>query len=204
MLHTISYEVSVFAIPRSTIEDFVEHIRDHFPCLECREHFKKMLSNYPLSNSTTGSMFREVYNYHGRVNGRILKKNLSFEDAESMFSTQSEDIYHYYPINRIGNGLWWILHSLAVKNPHLFMKILNIMRTRIPYNEISVPLSVHNFKNRNDYPRDVWELHAEINLLSGSENLPFETVSTFFKNDNGCSHGCTSNKKSQDRYVSNR
>ena len=202
IFHMLAYEISYDGSPRKNINDLIDHIRSHFPCLECRGHFKNLTDNNPLVESTTSQIFQKVYIYHKIVNGRLNKDTPKFETILEIFEKEDEYMLSFYSMDKSSMGIWWVLHSLAAKNKTLFLIIIDLLRRRMAHDKSKEMLINATFLNREDYPRDVWLLHSSINEMFDKENLNEETVITFFDTDEVCSDGCTSKtKRGRDRYI---
>jgi len=202
IFHMLAHETSYNESPRKNINDLIIHIRTHFPCLECRGHFKKLTDNNPLNESTTSQIFQKVYIYHKIVNGRLNKETPKFETILEIFENEDEYTLTFYPIAKTSMGIWWVLHSLAVKNKTLFLIIVDLLRRRMAHVESRELLQNAAFRSRDKYPNDVWLLHSKVNEMFSKEDLDEETVITFFDTDEGCADGCTSKmKRGADRYL---
>ena len=77
--------------------NFIYWIRDNFPCLECRGHFRDMLIQYPLEKSWTvidkngndTGLCDWFCDRHNQVNIRLGKPTISRLDVWNMYSDEN-------------------------------------------------------------------------------------------------------------------
>lgn len=69
-------------------------IQDNFPCQECKNHFWTYLENHPPENTVSSkadseALFLWTVNFHNAVNFRVGYKQITFEEAKSLYSGDS-------------------------------------------------------------------------------------------------------------------
>jgi hypothetical protein len=67
-------------------------IQENFPCQECKSHFWDYLNNHPPEDTIkkdSEALFLWTVNFHNAVNFRVGYKQLSFEEAKSLYSGDS-------------------------------------------------------------------------------------------------------------------
>jgi hypothetical protein len=206
-LHLLAYDVSNGSIKRSHMDSLIVHIRTHFPCLECRGHFKTMTDENPMFEVTTDKVFEKIFQYHSKVNNRLDKTGPIYRDVEEWFDSDVPMLAMYFPIKRIGLGLWWLLHSTAAHNVTLFETILKLLQSKLLHSESRATLGTFNSSSREAYPTTVWEMHDTVNRQMQYDASPeLRDTLKFFASDEGCKEGCTAASSSRmiGRYVAGR
>lgn len=76
--------------------NYINWLKDNFPCLECRNHFREMLIKYPPENSWTVvnggqdiGLFDWFRQRHNDVNRRLNKPIINFDQAWKMYSDEN-------------------------------------------------------------------------------------------------------------------
>lgn len=92
IIHSVAQSLSSTSTSqeKAALNDFVNGIRTHFPCQECRGHFKNMTDEYPLDNrgrNETGSYFCER---HNQVNIRLNKTVFDCSRLEEVYGVKSQ------------------------------------------------------------------------------------------------------------------
>lgn len=89
-LHSVSFFYPEY--PTSTdmhkYKTFFETISYVLPCPSCKEHYRKILNDYPIDPylESRDSLIRWVILVHNKVNLRIGKKEISYQDAINEYS----------------------------------------------------------------------------------------------------------------------
>ena len=86
IIHMLTHSVSHEHTSRKYAHDMVFHIRKHFPCLECREHFISMTDKNPIGKVTTGMLFEKYFQLHTKVNSRLGKETPLFKYVKEFYS----------------------------------------------------------------------------------------------------------------------
>lgn len=82
---------AVYATTDETIDQFInimEHIKDTFPCKQCKIHIEKYFKKHPIEfyrNGNEMDMFRWAWEFHNAVNKRLKKPTLSYASAISLY-----------------------------------------------------------------------------------------------------------------------
>jgi hypothetical protein len=94
--------------PNNPTIEHKQHVRQYFellqfllPCLNCRNHYKLNLKNYPLTDDILNSKEKLVewlIELHNEVNKRTGKTVLSVEKAKKLYSVNNNSVVNY---NRI-------------------------------------------------------------------------------------------------------
>lgn len=66
------------AIDKNSLKTFIETYQTLLPCFGCRMHFSQLLTEYPVPDD---DQFRWSVDIHNKVNERIGKPIMSYEDA---------------------------------------------------------------------------------------------------------------------------
>lgn len=95
-LHNVAWTSTLDTDPeRKEAHTFVLHFAAHLPCSLCREHFYDMLRKDGTIAGATADAFKNetafryaTVQWHNRVNERLRKPLMSYEDAEAMYGTR--------------------------------------------------------------------------------------------------------------------
>lgn len=90
-IHSIAAWAKTPEKKRHTIE-FIKHLQEHFPCGECKGHFGNYIETHPMDYTIKGSedsLFLWTVNFHNAVNYRLNKQQVTYEEAKSIYYTDS-------------------------------------------------------------------------------------------------------------------
>ena len=215
MLHLVSYLASnrLEGVDRDTIDSLVEHIKKNFPCDECKGHFNNMMREHPLIESNTKDLFEAVFFCHKRVNDRLKKQTPLFRYVNEWFDALVNDkrlpptLHQFTNADRVGPGIWWVLHSTSHHNIALFEKLFKLLLKYFPcvtcrehmneYNMVT-PLASYG---RSNYPTYMWSFHDDVDTKLSKESVPIEIVLKFFKDSESCKKGCTSDSQNDTHHY---
>jgi FAD-linked sulfhydryl oxidase len=77
---------------------FYTTIGDVIPCKPCREHYKKMLEDYPLNDTVLqnqDTLFSWTVFIHNQVNIRLGKRAVSLDEAKKLYYSSSKESRGY-------------------------------------------------------------------------------------------------------------
>ena len=92
-LHMMAYHAQSSPVMRDALIEYVQVLREKFPCEECRQHFNQLtdrLSPTAFENEEYGH-FKWSYIAHKTVNERLGKETPSFEAAFRFFTDPKND-----------------------------------------------------------------------------------------------------------------
>lgn len=209
-IHLLSYYISLGKLGRDNIKKLTNHIKTHFPCLECRGHFTKMINENPINEITTDGIFHHFFILHKMVNDRLGKETPLFKYVEQYFEStvkHEEFVEHdmllkFKDVKYVGIGLWWMLHSTAQHEKELFEVLWKMLQRDIPHLESRREMEEYNRVNsyasfgRINYAKYMWSFHDHINNKLGKTSESLTLVIKFFEDSESCKADCTSEHNS--------
>ena len=90
-IHIMAYNAKTQKEKEFVIKQ-IRIIQENFPCQECKSHFWDYLNNHPPEDTIkkdSEALFLWTVNFHNAVNFRVGYKQLSFEEAKSLYSGDS-------------------------------------------------------------------------------------------------------------------
>jgi hypothetical protein len=64
---------------------FFEVIGDVLPCLDCQDHYKEMIADYPPIMTNKDTLFKWTVDIHNKVNERINKKQITLDEGYNIW-----------------------------------------------------------------------------------------------------------------------
>lgn len=88
---------------------YIENLIDLFPCLDCKQHFRKYVMDHPISNAKITiyknmdvTYFQWTVDFHNSVNMRLHKPTYTLEQAYNIYTNQGPECDQCIPN---GSGL---------------------------------------------------------------------------------------------------
>jgi hypothetical protein len=97
-----------FAYPENPTDEDKINVKKYFeilqyilPCENCREHYKKNLKNYPLTDNILSSkhnLISWLVDLHNEVNRRSHKKEMTLHEVKKIYSINKKHKRDYRPV----------------------------------------------------------------------------------------------------------
>ena len=81
----LGYPEDLTYMKKEQYRKFFEVIGDVLPCLDCQDHYKEMIADYPPIMTNKDTLFKWTVDIHNKVNERINKKQITLDEAYSIW-----------------------------------------------------------------------------------------------------------------------
>lgn len=188
IFHLLAAQTSHGHIDKSHIINFISILWAFFPCLDCRQHLRKMFNIHSPYNIHTSGMFEYTYMVHNIVNKRLKKKEITLEEAKHLFISNE----YQFNINSIGPGVWWCLHIISEHAPDMIEELLSILSISFTFkqgsesiNEFIIGTYAEKYLS-SQISHTIWRMHNFVNRKLNKPEMPYREIYKFFKDDKGC------------------
>ncbi len=93
-IHTIAYNY-----PKNPTEEdknyykiFFTNLKNILPCNECKTHYSKLITKFPIDNylSSQKDLFKYTYLLHKNINNRLKKPNETFKNVFNFYKNSDK------------------------------------------------------------------------------------------------------------------
>lgn len=81
----LGYPNDLTYMKKEQYRKFFEVIGDVLPCLDCQDHYKEMVVDYPPIMINKDTLFKWTVDIHNKVNERINKKQITLDEAYNIW-----------------------------------------------------------------------------------------------------------------------
>jgi FAD-linked sulfhydryl oxidase len=89
-LHTLTfqYPINPSLKEQRDAENLFSSFSTLLPCEQCRQHYDELLQLYPPQAQSRLSLATWLVDIHNRVNAKLGKQSMHFDQAQALYSTQ--------------------------------------------------------------------------------------------------------------------
>lgn len=82
----LGYPQDITYMKKEQYRKFFEVIGHILPCLDCQEHYKKLIIEYPPVLINKDTLFKWTVDIHNKVNNKLKKKQITYEQAYNIWT----------------------------------------------------------------------------------------------------------------------